>query len=67
MKHDQHLRPEKTLAEMMAELKEVLGDDGNVRDFEPPSLLREVPSFTSTDSWPLGDAQNDAELGGRAK
>lgn len=51
------------LARMVDQMKHLLGPDHREDDFVMPSLLKEVPSFTSTESVPRQEVITRAELG----
>lgn len=55
------------IAEMVAELKHLMRNDDDPPTFTMPSMLKEVPSFSSTDSVPLGEMIGRAELGRRSR
>lgn len=57
MKHDSEL------AKMVDQMRHLLGPDARNDDFVMPSLLKEVPSFTSTESVPRQEVTTRAELG----
>jgi len=57
MKHDSEL------AKMVDQMKHLLGPDTRNDDFVMPSLLKEVRSFTSTESVPRQEVVSRAELG----
>lgn len=50
---------------MIGTMRHLLGQEGKPFDFSMPTLLRDVPSFTSTDTGP-GASNENAELGGGA-
>lgn len=55
---------ETDIMEMVAELKHLMSNEERPQDFSLPSMLKEVPSFTSTDSVPLEEVPFRAQLGG---
>jgi hypothetical protein len=54
------------MAEMVVKLKQLMTSANNDSDFVQPSLLKEVPSFTSSDSVPMTRGNERAQLGRRA-
>lgn len=63
---EQAMNKNDDIADIMGRMKDLIGkDDGNTADFVAPSLLREVPSFTSSDSVTPAEVKKRAELGGR--
>lgn len=57
---------EDQIAEMVDKLRHLLGNRDEERNFVAPSLLKEVPSITSSDSVPPWEAKGRAELGRRS-
>lgn len=53
--------------DMVGALRHLMAPEETRVDFTMPSLLKDVPSFTSTDSGPRGAVTEYAELGGGAR
>ena len=51
-------------ADMVEALRHLMGSDDYGADFKMPSLLREVPSYSTTDSDPRRAIIGYGELGG---
>ena len=56
-----------TTARYVEQFRHLLGDDDRRGDFVFPSLLKEVPSVTSTGTSSRNSEVSSAELGGRSK
>lgn len=53
------------IADMVVKLRHLMVGNENNQDFVQPSLLKEVPSFTSSGTAPMNLERNRAELGRR--
>jgi len=56
----------KRLHEKIQELEHLLGKDESARDFKEPTLLKDVPSFTSHETIHDPGAGDIAQLEGRS-
>ena len=54
------------IADMVVKLRHLMGNSENQQDFVQPSLLKEVPSFTSSGTAPFNLERQRAELGRRS-
>lgn len=52
-------------AEMIDRLKHLMRSDGDDSNFTMPSMLKDVPSFTSSQTGPHRGARDIGELGRR--
>lgn len=61
MEHEHNMNT----AEMIDRLRHLLHADGNESNFHMPSMLKDVPSFTSSETTPIRGEHLIGELGRR--